>query len=103
MPTQPESDVFAQAAIENYGLNRTELRDYRWAEYEKYWTFRASLEANVLPAPLAAQTQHMIETMKSTKAPYAGMIGYFDELALADLPEPPPPPPPGDDHTGETP
>ena len=96
LPTNPESGAFVQAAIKNYGLNRKELRDYRWAEYEKYWTFRASLEAGVLPAPLAAQTQHMIEAMKSATSPYAGMICYFDGLALADLPAPPPPPPSGD-------
>jgi hypothetical protein len=89
LPGNADAETFCQAAIKYYGLNRKELLDYRWWEYEKFWTYRLYLEEPGLSAVLKNRTRTIIEKMKMPQAPYAGMIRYFNNLPFDELPVPP--------------
>ncbi|MFQ5796237.1 MAG: hypothetical protein ACE5JP_14470 [Candidatus Bipolaricaulia bacterium] len=89
LPTNPDAEAFCNAAIKYYGLNRKELKDYRWGEYEKYWTYRLVLTDTGLNAIIRERIRQMIEKMKTSKTPYAGMIRYFDSFPFDNLPSPP--------------
>ncbi|MEE8390565.1 MAG: hypothetical protein V3S14_07180 [Anaerolineae bacterium] len=90
LPPNPDAELFCAAAIEHYGLNRKELVDYRWGEYEKYWTFRAVASDPGTSTLLRERSRRMVKKIKVPDTPYAGMIRYFDGLPFADLLSPPP-------------
>ena len=71
----------AFAAVDKYyGLNREELKRWRWKTYSTLATFKDSLQAlaaaNVNPA-LQTQIRNQIQAMTQLDAPYAGVVGYF--------------------------
>ena len=82
LPTNPNLKAFCDAAIANYGLNRKTLKDYRWDRYDQYRTFRGVLNEPGLSPETQALVRKQIERMTAPTAPFAGMIRYFDRLAL---------------------
>jgi hypothetical protein len=81
----PFTKNVVDACIEYYGLNRIELRDLRYNEFDKYRVFRRVIEEQAGTAALRADVQRQINKMKSDQAMFSGMIRYFDSLPYADL------------------
>jgi hypothetical protein len=71
----------AFAGVNQYfGLNREELKRWRWKTYSNFVTFKDSLlalEAANVNAALQANIRAQIKTMTLPDAPYAGMVRYF--------------------------
>lgn len=67
-------------ANEFFGLNREELKRWRWKTYASLVTFKDSLlaleSAGVNP-PLQQTIRNQIKDMMKVDAPYAGMVRYF--------------------------
>ena len=80
LPDNPDAEDFCNAAIEHYGLNRKELRDYRWTRYSPYRFARNVLDDSSMSAERRADALRQIEEMRALDAPCAGMIRYFDSL-----------------------
>jgi uncharacterized protein (TIGR02646 family) len=68
------------AANQYFGLNREELKRWRWKTYANLVTFKDALlaleAANANPA-LQGQIRNQIKDMMKVDAPYAGMVRYF--------------------------
>ena len=77
-------ESIAIASIEHYGLNRKELKDYRYKIYKHYITYWQTLEDERISQEIRNRTKVMIEEMKSPGSPFAGMIRYFDALFTSD-------------------
>ena len=77
----PNVEPIAEASIEYYGLNRKELRDYRYIFYNYYSEYRQILESDRIPLENRTDIINTIEGMKAPGAPFAGMIRYFDALS----------------------
>ena len=74
----PDVERIAEASIRYYGLNRTELKNYRYNVYKHYSTYRQTLEYDHIPPEVQRISRNAIERMKSPGEPFAGMIRYFD-------------------------
>lgn len=70
---------FVECAIEFYGLNRKELKDLRYYFYKLYSTFTVVLKDNRISDETKNKVKESIEEMKNNKAPFAGMIRYFEK------------------------
>lgn len=66
------------AVIENYGLNRLELKQLRYEFYESFSIHKEAVKNPKVPQELRAKAQAKVDKMKLPKAPFAGMIRYFD-------------------------
>lgn len=79
-----EEEEFSAKYVENaelyYGLNRKELKNLRYAEYDKFRTFKLVENNQQIPDILKLEIIKQIEKMKSNDAVFAGMIRYFDKL-----------------------
>jgi uncharacterized protein (TIGR02646 family) len=67
-------------ANEFFGLNREELKRWRWKTYANLVTFKDSLlalEAAGVNAALQQTIRDQIKDMMKVDAPYAGMVRYF--------------------------
>lgn len=62
-----------------YGINRVELRSLRYQSFSLFRVFKLTLNDAGVSANTKAQTQKVIDNMKSDKYPFAGMIRYFDK------------------------
>jgi hypothetical protein len=75
------------AAEQFYGLNREELRRWRWKTYADLVILKdalAAFEAAGIEGALQQQIRDRIRQMMLTDAPYAGMVRYFvREFGLA--------------------
>ena len=80
LPTNPSSTDFVQAARDDYGLNRQELRNERFKVYVAFRTFKQILNDPGISAATRQMVQEQIERMKADNAPFAGMIRFFDPL-----------------------
>lgn len=60
-----------------YGLNREELRRWRWRVYEYAETLKDAVQSGALPAPLQAKTEEQLRRMISPEAEFSGMVSYF--------------------------
>ena len=76
----PHVEPIAAASIKHYDLNRQTLKNDRYAEYNKYSTFRRTLEDDRIRPETRRINTNAIERMKAPGAPFAGMIRYFDAL-----------------------
>ena len=74
----PEVEPIAEASIRYYGLNRKELKNYRYNVYKHYSTYRQTLASEQIRPETQSRIRNTIEGMKSPGAPFAGMIRYFD-------------------------
>lgn len=79
-PGVANSQRFVDAAERNLGLNRLELQEQRYLEYEKFRTFKLVLkEARNTQATLAVVGEVMKEMMADGAA-FAGMLRFFDSI-----------------------
>ena len=78
----PEVESIAAASIQYYGLNRSELKGYRYIIYEHYDKYRKLLEGELVSQEIRNEIRDTIEGMKAPRKPFAGMIRYFDALSL---------------------
>lgn len=69
-----------KAAEEDLGLNRDELQDLRFVQYFIFKTFKLTLLDPGISAATKNRTEEAIERMLADKAPFAGMIRYFDQI-----------------------
>jgi uncharacterized protein (TIGR02646 family) len=68
----------AYAAVEEfYGLNREELKRWRWRTYETAETFKDTLRATGLPAATKNKVRNQLKEMMSEQGQFAGMVRYF--------------------------
>ena len=74
----PEVESIAEASIQDYGLNRMELKIGRYDIYHKYRVFKATLEDDRIRPETRESNINAIEGMKAPGAPFAGMLRYFD-------------------------
>ena len=72
-----EATYAVQAATEFLVINREELRDLHWREYEKVGVFKHVLASGQLPAELVQRVKETILDMIADDAPFAGMIRYY--------------------------
>ena len=80
LPTNADSADFVQAALDDYGLNRQELRNERFKAYAAFRTFKQVLNDPGISAATRQMVQDQIVRMKADDAPFAGMIRFFDPL-----------------------
>lgn len=73
----PETISVAQAAIDFLGINREELRNLRWKEYEKAKIFKDVLIDGNVSAALLQNVKDAIKDMMADDASFAGMIRYY--------------------------
>lgn len=68
----------AIAAVEQfYGLNRDELKRWRWRTYEMALTLKDVLQSGQLPPALAGRVRDELKEMMSAQGQFAGMVRYF--------------------------
>lgn len=67
------------AVVENYGLNRLELKQLRYEWYDNYITFKLTLKEAGLSAVLKKRIEAKIVKLKEVPSPFAGMIQFFDK------------------------
>jgi len=79
-PEDPDAERICSAVIQYYGLNRKELRSYRFGEYRKYRAFRMVAEFDGISDEIKTVMLNEIEIMKADGAAFSGMIRYFDGL-----------------------
>jgi len=80
----PEAALFVDVAKRLLGLNRTELREKRFAAYSDYRLFVDILESEDVPEPLKKQVRTQIkDNFASAKSRYAGMIRFFEQERAA--------------------
>ncbi|AUD04014.1 HNH endonuclease family protein [Spirosoma pollinicola] len=63
-----------------YGLNRVELLSLRHFFFSIYDTFRRTLTDEGIKLSTRQENEAAIELMKQPKAPFAGMVRYFDRV-----------------------
>ena len=80
LPANPDSVDFVQAARNDYGLNRQELRNERFRVYSTFRTFKQVLNDPGVSATTRQLVQDQIVYMNANDAPFAGMIRFFDPL-----------------------
>jgi hypothetical protein len=68
----------AYAAVEKYyGLNRDELKRWRWRVYADAELLKDVLASNELNATLTAKIRGQLKDMMSVQSQFAGMVRYF--------------------------
>lgn len=77
LPTVKDAALIETAIVENYGLNRLELRQLRFEWYDAYAIWKATLTENI-SASLRAKIEAKIIRWQTAKSPFAGMIRYFE-------------------------
>lgn len=86
VPTKASAKPVVDACEKFFGINRQELRDERYRHYITYMTFRQTLALPGLPDKLKKNVSKRIAEMTAGKLRYTGMIRYFEEKKLEDLP-----------------
>lgn len=76
----PDNKKFAKAAVNDFGLNRQELKEARYGYYLIFKTFKLVLNDSSISPASRNQVQQTIDEMKADRAPFAGMIRYFDNI-----------------------
>ncbi|RPD44144.1 hypothetical protein DNI29_22370 [Hymenobacter sediminis] len=77
IPTKPEYAGHVKAAEDYYGLNRIELRNYRYKTYKTYQLFKRSL-SRLTDERLKADVLEQLKEMRADDYLFAGMNRYFD-------------------------
>ncbi len=84
-PASPGAAPFVRAAIEDFGINRPELRRSRYLQYRIYRTFRRVLDDPGMDVAIRQEVNGTVAEMESAGSPYAGMVRFFSQWATADL------------------
>ena len=74
----PDAQRFVTAAEQDLGLNRIELQELRYAEFEKFRIFKLVLQDPGIAATTRALIASVLQSMVADNAPYAGMLGFFE-------------------------
>ena len=78
--SNPSSKQFTDAAINNYGLNRLQLKQARYFLYSLLKSFKNILKDTSISTSSRNEAQHAISDMEADDAPFAGMIRYLDSV-----------------------
>jgi len=78
VPLNDNMNKFWEAARDDYGLNRLELKKLRYFIYMLYNTLRLTLMDPGISNDTRQANQEAIENMMADEAPFAGMIRYFE-------------------------
>ena len=80
VPAQGVADAaeFVTAAEQDLGLNRVELQELRYAEFEKFRAFKLALKDPGISAATKAAIRPVVQSMLADDAPFAGMLRFFD-------------------------
>jgi hypothetical protein len=68
-----------KAVVENYGLNRLELKQLRFEWYDNFITLKLTLSEKKISAALRKRIENKIEKYKKPVSPFSGMIKFFDK------------------------
>jgi uncharacterized protein (TIGR02646 family) len=79
MPLVPNYLPYIKAMEDFYGINRVELKSFRYNLYRLFRAIKVALP-NVTDVAIKKDIVKQIEFMKSDKALFAGMIRYFDDI-----------------------
>ena len=85
VPTNPQATGFVQAANDDFGLDRPQLRRSRFLQFMIYRTLRRALADPGISAATRQELQETIGEMASDGSPYAGLIRFFDKLGVDAL------------------
>ena len=76
-----EDDVLSARAVEAaeryFGLNREELRRWRWRTYELIETYKKVIAAEQIGIELKAEVRQRLQQMASAEREFTGMCRYF--------------------------
>lgn len=81
-----DSARFVDQALKVYGLNRLELKQFRYKTFQSYRVHRKASVRLDVPADIRAENAAMVTRMTEEDWPFAGMIRYFEAIG-----GPPPP------------
>lgn len=79
VPLTPAKQVYVKAMEDFYGLNRLELKNLRYAVFNKFKTFKRVLPM-ITDAAMRTEAQNRINEMLHSKHTFAGMSRYFDAI-----------------------
>ena len=71
---------FITAAEQDLGLNRIELQELRYTEFEKFRIFKLVLKDPGIAAATRTAITNAIQNMMADHASYAGMLRFFDPI-----------------------
>lgn len=78
----PASALAVKRAVDNYGLNRLELKQLRYVIHSAWKTHRLTLtDPGISPATRDLNAQQ-ITRMQQADRPFAGMVRYFETIGL---------------------
>ena len=82
LSTNLSASKFVNVAVSDcgLGLNRQELKNARYFHYNIFKIFKKSLNDPCVSATTKENVAQQIKEMKSDRAPFAGMIRYFDNI-----------------------
>lgn len=67
-----------KAIVDNYGLNRLELRQLRYEWYDQYAIYKLTLSEPQISPELKTRIETKILQLKTPVSPFCGMIRYFE-------------------------
>ncbi len=73
------ADEIQKAVVENYGLNRLELKQLRYEWYDNFITLKLTLQEGNISAALRKRIEKKIDKFKKPVSPFSGMIKFFDK------------------------
>lgn len=77
--SNPNYAYHVQAAEEFYGINRIELKNFRYQVFRQFRIYKHTLRENITNG-LRVEIERQILLMKSDKYLFAGMCRYFDRI-----------------------
>ena len=75
-----DAQKFVMAAEQDLGLNRIELQDLRYTEFEKFRAFKLAFNDPGITAPTRTVIGQVMTSMMVDIAPFAGMLRFFDPI-----------------------
>lgn len=86
VPTEPKYAPVIKACEDLFGINRKRLLDHRFEWYCYYVTLRYTV-AELAPGTIARKMNDAtLAKLARPKSQWAGMVRYFDQIPLANLP-----------------
>jgi uncharacterized protein with PIN domain len=79
LKTVMNASAIQTAIVDDYGLNRLELKQLRYEWYDNYVTFKITLKESNISSTLRKRIEKKIERFKKPISPFSGMILYFDK------------------------
>lgn len=79
VPLRADFQPYIKAMEDFYGINRVELKNFRYAKFREFRIFKKVLGENISDS-LRKDILKQIAFMKSDKSLFAGMVRYFDRV-----------------------